>query len=137
MTLPNYVDSRPSTWAENISSPPAEILKILILQKRDEAIQELRNYQYTEARGVAAKIHRVKARITCLYLELYSSLKRSLSPEEFKTLSLNVRSESIERLTSAFFVMSDFLDEKKITRFDIKQNIDMTIPEEENLLHGL
>ena len=83
----NYYTKTTGNWAETIGAPPGDVLRLLILQKRDEAIQELRNYQYNTARGIQARIHKVKARMMCLYLELYSSLKRSMKADDFKELS--------------------------------------------------
>lgn len=122
---------------EWIGTSAKEYLKLLILQKRDECMQEIRNHYYKTARGLTPGVHRVKARVLCLYLEVYSSLKRSYKETDFKKLSLMVNSNSIGQLTNAFLIMSDFLDQKRLTRFDSKINLDMNDPEGENLAFGL
>jgi hypothetical protein len=122
---------------EMVGTSARELLKILILQKRDEAIQELRNYYYRDARGVAGSPHKVKARILCLYFELYSSMKRSWKKEVFHNLTSKVKSNNIKDLSAAFCMMSDFLDQKVITKFDNRVNIDITDPEGENQAFGL
>lgn len=121
----------------SIGSSAREYLKLLILQKRDEAIQEIRSYYYRESRGASVPTHKVKARMLALYLEIYAMLKRSYDEQQFNKLSRMVSSNDIKELTGAFCIMSEFLDLKRLTRFDNKANLDFNDAEGENLYYGL
>jgi len=121
---------------EYIGSSAGGYLKLLILDKRDDAIQTLRNYKQREARGIIASTHKVKARVYGLYLEICSSLKRSMEATEYKKLKEQIASNKISDLEDAFMTISDFLDSKRITRFDSKVNVEGMDAEEENEVDG-
>lgn len=138
MVQTNHTTGPVSTkWGDFSGFSPGILQIILILQKRDDCIQALRQYEYSETRGSTGKIHRVRPYIRALYDELYSSLRRTLTPEQFKLLTRRVASENIGELRAAFYTLNDFLDEKKVIRFDRFATYDTTDPEEENIFYGL
>ncbi len=120
-----------------VGTPPGEVLKILILQRREFVIDTLEQYYSSDIRGASGRDNMVFASLRSLFLELQAALKRDLSDDEYFNLRLKVFSRNIADAEQAFDFLNTWLDNKRITRVDTKRHIDSDNIEEENIAEGL
>lgn len=115
-----------------ITTPAGDVVKILILQRRNDFIEALEAYRKQINTGVASDIYIVQARLYSFFLELSASLYRTMKPEDFDELKLLLESKYYDDLIRAFNIINMWLDEKKLIRLDTKQQYDRRRAEEEN-----
>jgi hypothetical protein len=122
---------------KTIATPPTDLLKILILQRRDAALESLEGFYKMEIAGAGAPSHIAQARIRTLFLDLEPSIRRNFKREEFNIIQKQVFNGNIKEVIEAFRKMNDYLDKINITLVDTKIRIDSTNAEEENSAKGL
>lgn len=122
---------------QTISTPPSDILKILILQRREYVIDCLQDYYVESARGGHGRTQSVVGSVRSLFLQIQASLKRTLGSEDYDSLFRLVYSDDVDNLQTAFLLISEFLDRKNITKVDTRKNIDTDDVEEENRSHEM
>jgi hypothetical protein len=125
---------------ENQAYSSESIVKILILQRRDWALQSLRELYNEGAKGQIASesgLAHFAADLFALYEELRPLLKRRLPAPEYATLSQKVLSQEYDDLLAAFETINTILDDVKLTRIDTKQVFDTTSGEDENERGGM
>lgn len=120
-----------------IATPPSELVKILILQRRNDVLDAIEGYYKMKCAGAEAPKHVVQARIRSLFLEREASLRRQYSTEDFKLLETKVFGNSIDESIKAFREIDEYLDRLQITKVDNRQRIDTTNVEAENVGKGL
>ena len=115
-----------------ITTPAGDVVKILILQRRNDFIEALEAYRKQQNSGVSSDIYIVQARLYSFFLELSASLYRTMKPEDFEELKLLLESKIYEDLIRGFNIINMWLDEKKLIRLDTKNQYDRRRAEEEN-----
>lgn len=121
----------------NIASPPSEILKIIIIERRKEVIESIEAYNKVVFTNAQAPINIVRARVFSLFLEIQGALKRSLEPDEYKLMMLDIQKGKPPELIEAFIKINEWLDFKKIIRVDTIERYDSTRVEIENIAKGV
>jgi hypothetical protein len=124
--------------SETVSTPPDDLLKILILQRREFVIDCFEKYYGLESRGAAGtgREFQIRAALRGLFFEISAAMRRDLDPKEFERIKLSLRTEQpVGALEEAFDGMNDWLDKKKITRVDNRVNVDPSDVEGENEQH--
>jgi len=124
---------------ENTTQSPGLILKLNILQKRDEAIISIASYYRSQGKKRSVKA-KVIANVKILLLELRPVLKRikdwdKLNGDDinsFEGLRSLVNSSDVEDVIKAFEVIDIILDKKKLTTWDNRKPIDTFDLEAEN-----
>ena len=101
-----------------ITTAPNHILKILILQRRNDVIEALEVYHKNKFQGGNPYTYEVKSRIKSLYYEIRAVLERTLKKEELEKLRKLIDSNEEKELLNAFEQIDDLLDRKKLTRID-------------------
>jgi len=122
---------------ETTSTPPSDILKIMILQRRDDALSAIESYYKYMYSGATPPSHIVRSRVGSLFFDLEPCLRRSLSAGDYKHLSDYIFSDKAAIVILGFRELNAVLDQLKITRLDNNPRIDTTIVENENSIKGL
>lgn len=123
---------------ENTTHSPGLILKLNLLQKRDDVLVYIGQYYKSSSRRSTKG--KVKASIKVLFLELRSLLVRykdykKINGEDindFEGLKSLVFSDDIEEVIKAFEVIDLILDKKKLIRWDTYKPVDPFDIEAEN-----
>lgn len=115
-----------------VAIPAYDIVKILILQSRDNFIQALEAYRRTKYKGIQASSHEIQSRIQSLYEEVRSAMKNSMSEEEFDKLTKSVESAEYDMLIESWHIIDEWLYVKKLIQFDTKIRYDSSRTEIEN-----
>jgi len=76
-----------------VTTPPADILKILILEKREYVLEAITNYYVVSFRDMSVKDNYIRAGLMALWLELKAMLLNSVFKRE--KLLINGKEESI------------------------------------------
>lgn len=107
----------------NSTTPPEFILKLLIIQKREDFHSSIDQYTKAKVLHQVGDLSKVRARLLSLFLQLRSSLqnhyKSIKKEEEFKQLEKDVRnSNDFDTLYDAGCIIEDYLYLKKVIKFD-------------------
>lgn len=120
---------------QTVATPAAEVVKILILQRRDNALNALIHYQRQKVGGSQGNIASVSEAVLALFLEVSAALKRKWKGErqkEYITLKTSCHSLKFETLYAAYETICDELDAWGLTRVDTKEVYDTRNAEGEN-----
>ena len=122
-----------------VGTPAAEIVRVLILQRRNDAIESVEAYLRAIGKRQAGELYEVRARLHSLFLELQAGLKRRVEPGDYDTLrTIIVSPESeLKDLVEAFEFMNEWLDNLRIIRVDIKKEYDSSKVTDEDQEKGL
>jgi len=120
-----------------ISTPAIDIVRVLVLQRVDNAIEAIELYNKKDALGVNFPTAEASSRVYSLFLLLSNVLKRRLKTDVYDTIKQNIKSEDIKEINESFETMLTTLDEIRLTRLDTGKQIDTTSVEDENKESGL
>ena len=122
-----------SQYGGFVALPPADLLKIMILERRRDAITSIHNYYKRVENGSRGADNILVADIRALWLEIESSYLRDKKAEANHIIGLLwCNSNKADNAIRAFRLICDWLDKKSITRVDLKRSIDTSIAENEN-----
>lgn len=130
-------ENKKESWAETVTNSPAIVLQLQILQKREGFIGSVQQQTIRAARNSTIDTAKARGWLMALYLEMYGSLKRDMNREDLLTIEAALDKDELVDLKEAFFILSIWLDTKKLTRFDTKGGYDRTRVEVENKQHGI
>jgi len=122
---------------QTVAVPPSDLLKIMVLQRRDDVLAALEAYNKLSARSSGVPPHALKARIRTLFIDLKAALKNDMDEERFLHLSNLVDSDDVDEMLDAFDLVNEWLYNKKVTRFDTRKSYDPSRAEKENQVHHL
>ena len=116
------------------STPPTDLLKILIIQRRNDIIDAIESYNKLKFLHTDVPDNIIRARMLSLYYELGHALQRWLGKElgDFKDFKKTMAHGDIKEVIELFEKINEHLDIKKITRVDTRQSFDRKDTEEEN-----
>lgn len=115
-----------------VSTPAGDVVKILILQRRNDLIESIEAYNKARNSGVLADTSIVKARLLSLFFEVQPALERNKNDGDLEEINLLVLSDDYKDLVRGFLIINRWLDETKLIRIDTKKQYDRRIAEEEN-----
>jgi hypothetical protein len=127
------IDEKPNF----ITNSPANLLKFIIIQKKDTVIEAIERYLEFSSHSRTTPTHYIRSRLNSLFLSVYSGLKRGLKKEEFTELDKLKDSDKFDDLYKAFIIIEVWLDNSKITRIDLYKEMDLSLVENENKMYGL
>ncbi len=128
----------------SISQPPEWILKILIIQSRDNVKTALERYYSDKGKGINPDISKFKARTIGLFFEIRNSFQEDYNKtkepktepfEAFETKLLEAK--DFKTLYDVNVKLNDFLYKKKLIKFDNREAYDSTRVEVENRAKNL
>ena len=121
----------------NLTVPPAEMLKLLILEKREAVLEAIELYNSWDFQGIDAETYAIKSRVITLFLELQAALRNDLKPEEYEDLRVAIfASDEIKSVIDAFYLINNWLYDKKVTQFDNRPDRKPKSVEEANKFDG-
>jgi len=126
-----------------VSTPAGDIVKILLLQKREDLHNELEKFNKLKSLGTEPEQAVLKSKIGSLIIELLPYLKRKLKTEEYesKTEVLKKVFFNDEEIDSPIILeiiqdINKILDELRVTRIDTRVRYDRSNVEEDNKRQG-
>lgn len=119
-----------------VSTPAVDVVRILILQRRNDVIESIEHYYKTAESNVEADLGVIKARILSLYLELQGLVDKKLD-EEIQALSVEIFDSDIKELLDVFTKINKLLYDINLTKIDVRLDYDTTDIEAENKIHNL
>jgi len=125
----------------NSTQPPEFILKLLIIQKREEFHTALDNYNKTKALGQTGDISKVRSKLLSLFFQLRATLKNHYKDfdriTEFDALEFDLHnSKDFKRIYNIGCEIEDFLYLKEVIKFDNKKKLDPSDLEGHNKAWG-
>lgn len=125
-----------------LTTPPAIILKIMILERRQELINAIEEYNNKKFLGAGWPTNKLKSLLYSLFYEIDAGLRKEYDKEKdgvnlYKDFKKKLESAEAEELIKAFGFIEDFLYKKNLTRWDLKQYYDTSNVELENYYKGL
>jgi hypothetical protein len=116
-----------------IGTPAIDIVRVLVLQRRNDLFEAYEKYLINESSGVQSNNSIVRARLKSWFLEHQAYLKkRKLTAEEYAKLLNDLNSEDIKKLEEVIYQLNEALDDLGITKIDTKKVFDTTRVELEN-----
>lgn len=122
---------------KTISTPLADVLKILILEKRDYIMEALKKYHLDKKTFSKSRPGAFASGVIQLFYMLRPMLLQDLKEKDFQELEKQVFEEDIKEVNKAFITLENYLYRKNITRIDNKKTYDTTDTEAENTAKGL
>lgn len=124
-----------------VATPPGEVMKIVVLERREQCIEALESYFHTEGAGLDAshKLMTVRSRILALWYQVKAMAKRRLKPEEYEEVVTdfgNLKAQE-EQLLMAFDWLNQFVDDMGLTYIDSRERYDRRRVEDTNTKKGL
>lgn len=118
-----------------VTRPAVDIMRVLILEKRENVIVAFGFYKKKESSGVVLNEGALQSSILELFLDLRAAIKRR-SPEKYEWIEKKCNSKKHEDLLEAYCFIDDYLDEVKLTRIDTSTPLGGNIIER-NKAHGV
>jgi len=120
-----------------ISTPAIDIVRVLVLQRCDNALESIELYKKKFMLGIDYPIAECSSRVHSLFLQIRNLLERRLKPEDYTNLETEVTSSKFVDILNAYQTMLTVLDRIRLTRLDTGKEIDTTDLEAENKEAGL
>lgn len=137
-----------------VTTPPSNVLKQLILEKREYVIEAIQRFLVEFYKGGNPKTNYVRTGVFCLLQEIKAMLKNSITKNEkvylagnlinFTKIELDDMYNVINNLSSDFqeiITVLDFVDDflytKGLIKIDFRDQIDTTSVEAVNQASGL
>ena len=119
-----------------VTVPPTDLLRVLILQRRNDLFEALESYQKVCEQS-EPPLNIIQARMLTLFLEIQPVMKRKLSKADYEALWVLVQGGTIEDMINATVIINDFLDSFGLLKIDFKNVYDKTRVELENQVKSL
>lgn len=109
----------------NTTQPPEFILKLLMIQHREDVHSALDTYMRQKAQGIKPDISKFKARLFSMFIQIRASLKIHYK-DEFQTMEKTIlESKDFSELYKIFCTIEDYLLLKGVIKFDNLPSIQM------------
>lgn len=128
-----------------VSTPPGEVVKIVVLERREQCIEALESYHNVEAANLETghKLSILKARVMAFWYEVQAMVKRRLAKGAPGETTYDEVEEAIntakteEELVGAYKWLNEFVDSMGLTFIDSRAKYDRTRVEDSNTKKGL
>ncbi|MGV8169222.1 MAG: hypothetical protein ACP5N3_04165 [Candidatus Nanoarchaeia archaeon] len=109
----------------NTTQPPEFILKLLMIQHREDVHSALDTYMRQKAQGIKPDISKFKARLFSMFIQIRASLKVHFK-EDFDAIEKTIlTSKDFDELYKIFCTIEDYLLLKGVIKFDNLPSIQM------------
>jgi len=116
-----------------VTTAPFNIIKILILEKREDFLNALRHYYKNNTGGRSIPLVYVRSSLIVLYFEIQAHYNNWQKEKQNKNLIREIKSiNNIERLEEIFSMIDKELYDHKLTRIDLQKETDVSNIEIEN-----
>lgn len=123
-----------------VATPPGDVVKIVMLERREQVIETLESYHEKKANGNSMKedLSLIKARVMALWYELQGIARRRLKPKEYDLIEKGMMdAKEWTELQAAFQWMNEFVDGLGLTYIDTRNKYDRTRVEDTNTKRGM
>ena len=123
-----------------IATPPGEVIKMVILERREQCIESIEAYYNIESSDIdtSHKTARLRACIMALWFELQAMIRRRLTEQEYEEVESGIRSsKSFQDLITSYEWLNKFVDDLGLTFIDSRAHYDRSRVEESNKRRGL
>lgn len=108
-----------------IGTPSADVVKILILEKRNNLFEAFEDFMKKDVENIAMTKGIVQARLITLFLELQASLKRKMNEEDYAKLVSDVFGKpDLDKIKEIIYLINEYLDTMGLTKIDTKKQYD-------------
>lgn len=115
-----------------VGTPRSDILAVLLLQRRNDAINAFEHYNKIVGQGAEAPIAHLRSSVLAFFMEFRAALQNSLSKAEYETLFKLCNSSKPDDLSQAFMLVDDQLYKKNIIKIDSRKSVDVNDIEASN-----
>lgn len=121
-----------------VTTPPSDIVKISILQRRYDLIEAYEDYKKRRFNGVNISLSVVRARLISMFLEIQAALKRRLELEDYTLIKNKCLGKEIteEEVLDTIFKINEELDSMRLIVPDTARVYNKFRVEEENKEKG-
>lgn len=121
-----------------VTTPPADIVKISILQRRYDLIEAYEDYKKRRFNNVNVPLSIVRARLISMFLEIQAALKRRLKSEAYELIKERCLGKEIkeEEVLDTIFKINEELDAMRLIVPDTAKAYNKLRVEEENKEKG-
>lgn len=130
-----------------VSTPPGDIVKIVLLERREQVVEALENLDLAKAnrQDTTIKIDILYARVRALWNECQAMavrrLKKAKGTDDDPTYAMVekalLEAKEEAELYEAYKWLNKFIDEMGITKIDTRKNYDEMDIEEANMSEGI
>ena len=123
-----------------IATPPGEIIKIVILERREQVIESIEYYYRAEGSNadLSHKVTALRATVLSLWYELQAMVQRRLDAQAYEEVEQGIKSsKKFEDLILSFEWLNKFIDEIGLTYIDTRVRYDRSRVEDANIKKGL
>lgn len=123
-----------------VSTPPGDVVKIVVLERREQCIEALESYHNMEAASLETghKLSILRARIMAFWYQVQAMAKRRLTPEIYAEVKDGIEeAKNADELVEAFEWLNIFVDDMGLTFIDSRAKYDRTRVEDANSKKGL
>lgn len=129
-------------FAQSSATPPLDVLKIMILQRRDSVLEAIESYYKMRDAGSSPPTFYVTSRVRSLFFDIEPVLRRYFSEneekkKEFAEIEAVCLGRDVMKHINTFRRICSILDEKNLTKWDNMKKINSARVEEENEEKGL
>jgi len=138
---------RPGAWRvvdfnndSTVSTPPGDVVKIVVLERREQCIEALESYHNVQAANLETghKLSILRARVMAFWYQVQAMAKRRLSEEKYEEIRADFENATREKeLVSGFEWLNEFVDDLGLTFIDSRAKYDRTHVEDSNSKKGL
>lgn len=130
-----------------VSTPPGDVVKIVILERREQVIEALEAYHLLSIgdQDATLKLDIIHARIMAFWYQVQAMAKRRLKeakgtendPDYEMVKEAIKESKELDNLIESFEWMNVFVDDMGLTQIDSRSRYDRTNIEDANLKKGM
>lgn len=123
-----------------VSTPPGDVVKIVVLERREQVIEAIEQYYSVESAGLEPdhKVNILRARIMAFWNQIQAMVKRK-RPAEYEEIRQDMsKAQKFVELVQAYEWMNEFVDEDLgLTQIDTRERYDRRRVEDVNSKKGL
>lgn len=123
-----------------VATPPGDVVKIVVLERREQCIEAIEKYYETLGANVDAhhKLMTLRARIMAFWYQVQAMAKRRLQAKEYEEVEESFeQAKEEDELIAAFEWLNGFVDDMGLTFIDSRAKYDRTRVEDANMKKGL
>jgi hypothetical protein len=121
-----------------VSAPAADIMRILILQRRNDLLEAMESFYKVQDHGAEAEVFVVKARLKTFFWEVQAAIKRNSKEDEYTILETAVlTAQDITTIEDLYKKLNEYLDKLRLIRIDTRSQYDSLRVTQEDEAHGL
>lgn len=130
-----------------VATPPGEVVKIVILERREQVIEAIENYYTVEGVGIDTqlKVHTLRARVLALWYQLEAMAYRRLKDAKggagdptYDMVEAAMKiAKGVDDLVELFKWMNRFIDDMGLTYIDARARYDRRNVEDANQKKGM